>query len=163
MTTTTTRSTVAPRMANPAQVLPDAYKGIGHLLAAVGKSGLPATTAELIGIRTSQINGCAACLEGHLVTGRKAGLTDSQIVGTAAWAESPFFDDAEKAALALTEALTRVADDSDPVPDELWEAAGRHYDESQLAGILVAVATHNLFNRINIAVREPAAEPFWTK
>lgn len=149
------------RMTNPAQILPDALKGIGHLLAAVDKSGLPASTAELVGLRTSQVNGCAACLEGHAVTGKKHGLTDSQIVGVAAWRESPFFDGAQKAALALTDALTRLADSGDPVPDELWRDVTKHYDEQQAAGLLVSIATHNLFNRVNIAVREPADAPFW--
>lgn len=154
---------IEPRMPSPAQVIPQAYKGIGNLLAAVAEGGLPETTVELVALRVSQINGCAACLEGHAVTGPKAGLSVSQMTGVPAFRESPFFDDAEKAALALAEALTRLADSGDAVPDELWAEVTRHYDEKQAAALVVCIATHNLFNRMNIAVREDAEHPFWMR
>lgn len=149
------------RMANPAQVIPQAYKGIGNLLASVAAGGLPDSTVELVGLRVSQLNGCPACLEGHAVTGPKAGLSPSQMTGVAAFRESPFFDDAEKVALELAEALTRLADSTDAVPDELWQRVTKHYDEQQTAALLIAIATHNLFNRLNIAVREDAEHPVW--
>lgn len=152
-----------PRMANPATILPQAYKGIGNLLAAAASGGVPASTIELVALRVSQLNGCAACIEGHVVNGPTVGLTPSQMVGLAAYRESPFFDEAEKAALELADALTRLAGATDAVPDELWRQVTKHYDEKQVAALVVAIATHNLFNRINIAVREDAQAPFWAR
>lgn len=151
------------RMANPATILPQAYKGIGNLLAAAASGGVPASTIELVALRVSQVNGCAACIEGHVVNGPGVGLTPSQMVGLAAFRESPFFDEAEKAALELADALTRLAGATDAVPDELWREVTKHYDETQVAALVVAIATHNLFNRINIAVREDARAPFWAR
>lgn len=149
------------RMTNPAHVLPDAAKGIGHLFAGIMKSGLPKTTAELVGIRASMINGCAACLEAHQNEGRKAGLTNSQIVGVGAWREGPWYSDAERAALALTDAMTRMADAEDAVPDELWREVSKHYDEKQLAGLLLEIGMINLFNQISVTIREDAEAPSW--
>lgn len=154
---------IAPRMANPATVIPQAYKGIGTLLAATASGGLPKSTIELVALRVSQLNGCAACIQGHVLTGPDAGLTPSQMVGLAAYRESPFFDDAERAALKLTDALTRLADAEDPVPDELWREVTKHYDEQQVSALILTIATHNLFNRINIPVREDAEQPFWMR
>ncbi|GAB3853379.1 carboxymuconolactone decarboxylase family protein [Nocardioides maradonensis] len=150
-------------MPNPATILPQAYKGIGNLLAASASGGLPATTIELVALRVSQLNGCAACIQGHVMTGPTAGLTTSQMVGLAAFRESPFFDEAQKAALELADALTRLAGATDAVPDELWREVTKHYDETQVAALIITIATHNLFNRINIAVREDAQHPFWTR
>lgn len=152
-----------PRMANPATIIPQAYKGIGNLLGAVASGGVPASTLELIGLRVSQLNGCAACLQGHIVTGPKAGLTTSQMVGVAAFRESPFFDEAEKAALELADALTKLDGADGAVSDELWREVTKHYDETGVAALVLAIATNNLFNRINIAVREDVEEPFWMK
>jgi len=154
---------IEPRMANPATILPQAYKGIGNLLAASASGGLPEATVELVALRVSQLNGCAACLQGHVVTGPGVGLTPSRMIGVAAYRESPFFDEAEKAALALADALTKLAGAEDAVPDALWEEVTRHYDERQVAALIVTIATHNLFNRINLAVREDAERPFWTQ
>ena len=165
MTTTTTPADgrdLEMRMENPAFVLPDGIKGIGHLLAAVAKGGVPATTLELVGLRASQLNGCTACVQGHWEEAKKAGDTDERIISVAAWRESPYFDDAERAALALTDALTRLADRSDDaVPDELWDEVVRHYDERQVAALLLQIGTLNLFNRINVAVKERADRPSW--
>ncbi len=152
-----------PRMANPATILPQAYKGIGNLLAASASGNLPASTIEMVALRVSQLNGCAACIQGHVVSGPGAGLTTSRMVGLAAFRESPFFDEAEKAALALADALTQLAGATDAISDELWREVTKHYDETQVAALIVTIATHNLFNRINIAVREDAEAPFWTK
>lgn len=150
-----------PRMANPAQVLPDAFKGIGHLLAAVAKGGLPTTTLELVALRASELNGCSACVQGHLEALQAAGDSVERIVGVAAWGESPYFSEAERAALALTDALTRLADSHDPVPDELWREVTKHYDETQVSALILQIATLNLFNRINVTVRERADSPSW--
>jgi AhpD family alkylhydroperoxidase len=154
--------TTNPRMSNPAFVIPEAFKGIGQLLAAVGKGGVPTRTLELVGLRASQLNGCSACVQGHWEEAKKASETDERIVGVSAWRESPYFDDAERAALALTDALTRMADRSDdPVPDELWSEVVEHYDERQVSALILQIATLNLFNRINVAVKEQADRPSW--
>ncbi|MEI7054953.1 carboxymuconolactone decarboxylase family protein [Nocardioides sp. CCNWLW239] len=150
-------------MKNPAEVLPQAFKGIGNLLAAVSQGGLPETTTELVAMRVSQLNGCAACLQGHAERIDDVGLSIEKVVGLAGYRESPFFDEAEKAALALADAMTRLADAEDAVPDELWREVTKHYDEQQTAALVVCIATHNLFNRINVTVREDAANPFWAR
>lgn len=150
-------------MKNPAEVIPQAFKGIGTLLAAVADGGLPETTTELVAIRVSQLNGCAACLQGHVARLDDVGLSMAKVVGLAAFRESPFFDEAEKAALALADAVTRLADAEDAVPDELWREVTKHYDERQTAALVLCIATHNLFNRVNVTVREDAEHPFWLR
>jgi AhpD family alkylhydroperoxidase len=150
-----------PRMANPAQILPQAFKGIGSILAAIDQGGVARTTLELVGIRASQINGCAACVQQHLEAAQAAGETLERIVGVSTWRESPYFNDAERAALALTDALTRMADAEDAVPDELWREVTKHYDEQQVSALIFQVAVMNFFNRINVTVREQADRPSW--
>jgi alkylhydroperoxidase family enzyme len=85
---------------------------------------------------------------------KAAGEPDERIFMVGAWREAPYFSDAERAALALTEATTRLADSSDPIPDEVWDEAARHYDEKQLSGLVIAIATINAFNRVNAATRQ---------
>jgi hypothetical protein len=79
----------------------------------------------------------------------------------AAWREAPYFDDAERAALALAECFTRLADRPDPVPDEVWDEAARHYDEAQLAALVLWIALANVFNRLNVTIRQPAGSRSW--
>ncbi|MDA3643325.1 carboxymuconolactone decarboxylase family protein [Saccharopolyspora indica] len=151
-----------PRMKNPAMILPEAMAGIQRLLKATNSGGVPKRTLELIGLRVSQLNGCAPCLVGHLREARTAGETDERLVTLAAWREAPYFTDAERVALQLAEAITRLADRSEEaVPDELWAAAVEHYDEQQLSAILLMIGTLNLFNRINVPIRERADQPSW--
>jgi AhpD family alkylhydroperoxidase len=152
------------RMTNPAFVLPDAMKGIQHLLKATTQGGVPQRTLELVGLRVSQINGCAACVQGHVREARKAGDTDERIMAVAVWWEAPYFSAAERAALRLAEAVTRTADRSgsaEAVPDEIWDEAADHYDEKQLAALILMIGTLNLFNRINVTVKEHADKPSW--
>ncbi|MEU4746973.1 carboxymuconolactone decarboxylase family protein [Actinosynnema sp. NPDC023658] len=149
-------------MKNPAMVLPDAMKGIQNLLKATAQGGVPRLTLELIGLRASQINGCGACLYGHLREAREAGETDERLATVAAWRHTPFFTDAERAALALTEAVTRIADRTgEAVPDDVWAEAAAHYDEQQLSAIVLMIATLNFFNRLNVTVQERADRPSW--
>jgi AhpD family alkylhydroperoxidase len=115
---------------------------------------VPATTLYLVEARASQINGCSVCLDMHTRELKAAGEPDERIFMVGAWREAPYFSDAERAALALTEAATRLADSSDPVPDEVWDEAARHYDEQQLAGLVIAIATINAFNRVNATTRQ---------
>jgi AhpD family alkylhydroperoxidase len=145
------------RMKNPAMVLPDGMKGIQNLYKAVHKSGVPQETLELVHQRASQINGCSACVDAGARSARKAGVSDERLWAVAAWRETPYFTDAERAALALAEAVTRLADRSgDAVPDELWDEVADQFDEEQLAGLILWIATTNLFNRLNATIKEPA-------
>ncbi|CAM5698806.1 carboxymuconolactone decarboxylase family protein [Streptomyces purpurascens] len=144
------------RMTNPAYVLPGAMKGIGGIFQAIGEGGLRQELAEIVGLRTSQINGCGACVHGHTVNLRKAGVSEERISAVAAWRHAPFFSDAERAALKLTEAVTRLADLSEePVPDALWDEVADHFDEKELSGLILTVSLTNMFNRINTTIQEP--------
>ncbi|WP_367321417.1 carboxymuconolactone decarboxylase family protein [Streptomyces sp. HUAS ZL42] len=145
------------RMTNPAYVLPGALKGIGGIFQAVGESGLSQELQEIAGLRASQINGCSACVHSHVQNLRKAGTSEERIASVGAWREAPFFGDAERAALRLTEAVTRLADRSEEsVPDELWDEAADHFDEKQLSGLILVISLTNMFNRINTTIKEPA-------
>ena len=144
------------RMTNPAMLLPDALPAIQTLIKATHKAGVPQPTMELVHLRASQINGCSACVAGGALSAKKAGETDERLFAVAAWREAPWFTDAERAALALAEALTRLADRPDAVSDTVWAEAARHYDEQQLAALILWIATTNLFNRLNATIREPA-------
>jgi AhpD family alkylhydroperoxidase len=144
------------RMSNPGMILPDAMPAIGALLKTIRKGGVPSATLELVHLRASQINGCSACVYGGAQSAKKAGETDERLFAVAAWREAPFFTDAERAALALTEAATRLADQADPVPDAIWEEATRHYDEQGLAALVLMIATTNFFNRVNATTRQVA-------
>jgi alkylhydroperoxidase family enzyme len=91
-------------------------------------------------------------------TVQKNGETDERLFGVAAWRESPYFTDAERAALALAEAATRLADRADPVPDDVWDAAAKHFTEQELAALVLWIATSNFFNRLNVTTRQPAGQ-----
>lgn len=91
-----------------------------------------------------------------MASAKKNGETDERLHAVAAWREAPFFTDDERAALALTEAVTRLSDTSDPVPDAIWDAAADHFDEKQLASIILMIGVTNLFNRLNVTTRQPA-------
>src|SRR5437588_13129794 len=130
------------RMKNPAMILPEAMQALQGLTAALDNSGVPAKTMGLVQLRASQINGCSVCLDGHSRMLKKAGETDERLFAVAAWRDTPYFSDAERAALALAEALTRISDREDPVPDPIWKEAARHYDERSLAGLVLSSATN---------------------
>ena len=142
------------RMSNPATILPGAMQGIQALFKATQQGGVPQTVLELVHLRTSQINGCSFCVDYGARNAKKAGETDERLFAVAAWREAPYFTDAERAALALSEAITRLADCADPVPDEIWEEATRHYDEKGLGAIIFMIALTNLVNRVNVTVRQ---------
>ena len=147
-----------PRMKNPVMIVPGAMEALQKLGKGAQRSGLPQTTLYLVEVRASQINGCSVCLDMHTREMRNAGEPDERIFMVGAWREAPYYTDAEGAALALTEAVTRLADSSDPVPDEVWEEAARHYDEKELAGLVIAIASINTWNRINAATRQVTGE-----
>jgi AhpD family alkylhydroperoxidase len=125
-------------------------------LAATAMEGVPERTLELVHLRASQINGCALCLDMHARDLKKGGESDERLWTVAAWREAPFFTDAERAALALTEAATRIADRADPVPDEIWEEATKHYDEKQLAVLVMHIGMINFWNRLNVTTKQLA-------
>jgi AhpD family alkylhydroperoxidase len=144
-------------MNHPAMVVPGAMDAMQALGQAIAK-GLPVKTCELVHLRASQINGCSVCVDGHPRIAKKAGETDERLFAVAAWRDAPYFTDAERAALALTEALTRISDRPDPVTDEIWEEARRHYDEPALAALVMSIANINVWNRLNVATRQIAGE-----
>ena len=147
------------RMNNPAMVL-GAMEPFQALFKAVYAGGADPATLELVHLRVSQINGCSACVDSGAKAARKAGETEERLATVVAWREAPYFSDAERAALALAETATRLADRPDPVPDEIWDAAAAHYGEKQLAAIVLTIAVTNLFNRINATTRQVAGA--WT-
>jgi AhpD family alkylhydroperoxidase len=112
-------------------------------------------------LRISQVNGCSVCVDIGWRQLKKAGESDARLFTLAAWREAPYFSDAERAALALAEAVTRVADRPDPVPDEIWNEAARHFSEKELAALTLSIGVTNTFNRLNIATRQLAWE--WTQ
>lgn len=143
-----------PRMKNPAIVIPGALEAMQKFGPLLRSGGLPESTLCLVEARASQINGCSVCLDMHSRELKAAAEPDERVFMVGAWREAPYFSDAERAALALTEAATRLADRSDPVPDEVWEEATRHYDERQLACLVLAIAVINAFNRVNATTRQ---------
>jgi AhpD family alkylhydroperoxidase len=113
---------------------------------------VPPATLALVELRASQINGCSVCVDMHWRLMRKAGETDDRLLAVAAWRHVPYFTAAERAALALAEAVTRLADREDPVPDAVWDEAARHYDERGLASLILTIAAINVWNRLNASV-----------
>jgi AhpD family alkylhydroperoxidase len=145
-----------PRMNNPAAVIPDAMPAILNLFKTTKQGGVPDATMELVHLRVSQVNGCSACVDSGARQAKKAGETDERLFAVSAWREAPYFDEAERAALALAESATRLADRPDAVADEIWDEAAKHYDERGLAALVLMIATTNLFNRLNATTRQIA-------
>lgn len=143
-----------PRIDNPAMMIPGAMQALQKLSAGTKRSGVPETTIKLVELRASQINGCSVCVDMHSRELKAAGEPDERVFTLAAWREAPYFSDAERAALALAEATTRLADRADAVPDEVWDEAARHYDQTQLAGLVITIAAINAWNRVNAATRQ---------
>src|SRR5215472_15555710 len=133
--------TVAPRMTSPVIVVPGALQAVLDLSKGISKVGVPEETLDLVHLRVSQINGCAACIHMHSGDLGKSAETGERMLMAAAWREAPCFSEAERAALALAEAVTRLSDRPEPVPDEVWDAAARHYDERGLAALILMIAT----------------------
>jgi AhpD family alkylhydroperoxidase len=132
------------RMKNPASVVPGAMQAIQALMTSTQKSGAPEAILHLVHLRASQINGCAPCVDGGVRHAKQSGETDERLFTVAAWREAPYFTPAERAALALAEAITRLDDRADPVPDDVW------------ADVILWIATTNFFNRLNVATRQVA-------
>jgi AhpD family alkylhydroperoxidase len=146
------------RIKNPALSVPGALEALQQLGASATSAGIPETTLYMVHLRASQINGCSVCVDIHSRELEHAGESGERIHMVAVWRETPYFSEAERAALALTEAATRLADRPDPVPNDVWDEAARHYSEAQLAALVVAIATINAFNRLNAATRQITGE-----
>jgi AhpD family alkylhydroperoxidase len=140
------------RMKNPAAVLPGAWQAVVALGQATEAGGVPADTLELVHLRVSQVNGCSACV----ASAAKSAQSAERLTTVAAWRDAPYFTDAERAALALAEAATRLADSTDPVPDAIWDEATKHYDEKGMASLILYIAVTNVYNRLNRVTRQPA-------
>ena len=151
-------TTLEPRIAHPVFALEGAMEALQGMSKAVSRARLSPGLLELMHLRASQINGCGVCAVQHPKLARKLGESDDRIFAVAAWRDAPYFTDAERAALALTEALTRIADTADPVPDEVWNDAAEHYDEQELAALVLSIAQINVWNRLNVATRQVAGQ-----
>ena len=116
---------------------------------------------QALRVGNRQINGCSLCVDGGVRHARKTGETDERLFAVAAWREAPYFTDAERAALALAEAVTRLSDRSDPVPDDIWNAAVRHYDEKALSALILSIGLTNVFNRLNATTKQVAGSVQW--
>ncbi|MFF5860355.1 carboxymuconolactone decarboxylase family protein [Streptomyces sp. NPDC012751] len=140
---------------------PSTGKALKYLMSA-GKAlrdtTLPITTQELVSVRVSQINGCAACLDMHTKEALAVGEDPVRLGLVAAWPEATVFTDAERAALELAEEGTRLADAAHGVSDEVWANAAKHYDQQQLAALVLLVGFMNLANRMNIITRQPGGD-----
>ena len=145
---------IQARIRNPALFVPGALEAFQQLGGSAKHAGIPEATLAMVTLRASQINGCSVCVDIHTRELEHMGESSERIHLVAAWREAPYFSEAERAALALTEAATRLADRPDSVSDEVWDEAARHYDERQLAALVVAIATINAFNRVNASSRQ---------
>src|SRR3954466_9363752 len=145
------------RMTNPAFAVPDAMDALNALSKAISRARVP-VSREIVHLRASQINGCSVCVDMHAKAARKSGESEERLFAVAAWRETPYFSEAERAALALTETLTRVADRAEQVPDAIWDAAAEHFDEAQLGALVLDIAVSNLWNRLNVATQQVVGE-----
>src|SRR5215467_4801765 len=148
------------RIQNPAMLLSEAMPHLQALAKATENSGVPAQTLALAHLRASQINGCGVCVD-LAFRFKKPEETAERLFAVSAWRDTPYFTEAERAALALAEAVTRLSDRSDPVPDDVWNEAKRHYNEPQLAALILHIAVTNVWNRFNVSTRQIAGE--WAK
>jgi AhpD family alkylhydroperoxidase len=144
------------RMNNPVMVIPEAMRALHALRDVTKHDDVPPALLELVQLRASQINGCAMCVKLHTDGMRRLGESEDRIALAASWREAPYFSDAERAALALAEAATRLSDREDPVADEIWAEAAKHYDEQAIAVLCIAIAHINLWNRLNVMTRQIA-------
>lgn len=144
------------RMKSSASFMAVVGEGTQAMWKAAGKT-LGQQLLALVHMRASQINGCSYCVVSAAQQAEKADETERlRLYAVAAWRDAPYFSDAERAAIALTEAVTRLADHPDPVPDELWNEAAAHFSEEELSALLTAIATVNVWNRLNVPTRQPA-------
>ena len=133
------------------EIAPDGTRAMNGLELYVRSSGLESSLLELVKLRSSQINGCAYCIDMHTKDARAQGETEQRLYALSAWRETPFFTDRERAALAWTEAVTRVGESH--VPDEVYEQVRRRFGEKELVDLTVAIVAINGWNRLAISFR----------
>ncbi len=132
------------------------YQAMIHFDHAVSDHSLPPPLIELVKLRASQLNGCVFCVDMHTKDAKAAGETDSRLHGLVVWREAPYYTDAERAAFALTEAITLLHDGQ--MPDDVWQQASKHYTDVQLAELVMVNAAINSWNRICVSTRmQPGA------
>ena len=149
------------RMKNVAMVMPDAMQALLAFGKTAENGSVPVKTIQLVALRASQINGCSVCVDMHSRYLKEAGETTERCVTVSAWRDTPYFSDAERAALALAEAVTRLNDRPDPVNDDVWNEATHHYDEKALSALILSIALTNVFNRLNVTTRQIAGSVQW--
>jgi AhpD family alkylhydroperoxidase len=152
---------VQARMKQPVMVVPGAMEALMALGKTLENGGVAKKTLEMMHLRASQINGCSVCVDMHARNLKQTGETEERAFAVAAWRDAPYFTEAERAALALTEAVTRLSDREDPVPDEIWNEAAKYYDEKALGSLVLSIALINVWNRLNVSTRQVAGE--WMK
>lgn len=133
------------------KLTPEGYRAMSGLERYVRGSGLEPSLLELIKLRTSQINGCAYCIDMHWKDARARGESEQRLYGLMAWRESPYYTERERAALAWTEAVTLIADNH--VPDDLYEEVRQHFNETELVNLTLALVAINGWNRLAISFR----------
>ena len=131
------------------ELAPQINKAMNALEAASRKSRIEAPLQELVRARASQLNGCAYCVDMHSADARAGGETERRLYALPVWHDTPFFTARERAALALTEAATRLTDG--PVSDEVFAAAAEQFDEVELAELIWVIAIINAWNRLGAA------------
>nr|WBO81191.1 carboxymuconolactone decarboxylase family protein [Streptomyces sp. SBE_14.2] len=141
-------------MRNPTEVLPDADGPLQDILRAVRSTDLDPRTIALVRLRISQINGCGSDVHAGVAAARATGVSDERLHALAAWRDTPWFTPAERAALELAEAATRLADRPDAVDDRTWDRAATYYDERRLAALILLIGTTNLLNRLGATTRQ---------
>ncbi len=146
------------RMDSPAVIVPDASQALQALgtalFASAEKTGVPRRLLFLAYLRASQMNGDGVCVDLHSRNAAAAGESEERIRAVSTWRETASFKDAERAALALSESVTRLGDPENPVPDEVFDEAALHFGEAALATLIAGIATANLWNRLNVATRQ---------
>ncbi|MBT3154574.1 carboxymuconolactone decarboxylase family protein [Streptomyces sp. CHD11] len=145
---------MSPRMPNPSLVVPDVLPPMRALVKAVNSVGVPLQTLVLVHLRVSQINGRTVELPRKQREFEEAGEEDHRLPVVETWREQTCFTDAERSVLALAEAATRINDREDPVSDEVWEEAAKHWTEVQLAAVVLHIGLVNLWNRVNVATKQ---------
>jgi AhpD family alkylhydroperoxidase len=143
-----------PRMNSPALTLTGAREALLKIAHATEECGVPRATLELVHLRVGQINGCSVCVDMHSRALAKLDQSQTRLFTLAAWREAPYYSEPERAALALAEAVTRISDRADAVPDEVWKEAAAHFSQDALGALVMSIALANLWNRLNVATRQ---------
>lgn len=150
---------VKARMPHPAFLLDGGFDALAAMNRVAASSDLPVAILHLVTLRASQINGCSWCTVEHTRELREEdGASDARIAAVASWREAPYFTARERVALAFAEAVTRVAERPDPVPDELWAEVTGVFSNTEISALLFTIGTINVWNRINAAIRQPAGK-----